>query len=68
MNADFKIEKHGPWRQLKRIGREYCGGCGLVRLHNPLTDWCLAKGCNYEAHPGYQSAVRTMTTQRSESP
>jgi hypothetical protein len=64
VSATPKYEPHGPWRHMRRIGREYCAGCGLILLHNPLTDWCVAKGCSYETHPGYPAAVRALTAQR----
>lgn len=63
----FKVEAHGPWVSMKRVGRVYCAGCGLVRLHNPITAWCEAKGCNYEAHPGYPAALRDLTAHRKAS-
>lgn len=42
------------------IGRPVCSLCGLVRLKNTLTEWCIAKGCDYEDAPGYREALRTL--------
>lgn len=40
----------------------YCRKCGLIRLRNPLTDWCVSKGCNYDEHPQYRAKVRQYTS------
>jgi hypothetical protein len=45
------------FRALKGLGWPVCSSCGLVRLRNALTDWCVRNGCNHEDHPGYKSAV-----------
>lgn len=47
----------------KITGRAICINCGLLRLHNLLTDWCVAKGCNFDEHPGYKHALRTLPEQ-----
>ncbi len=44
----------------KIIGRDVCRFCGLARLHNLLTDWCVAKGCDFRDHPGFPAACRTL--------
>jgi hypothetical protein len=57
----YVFKKHGPWIQMKRVGKSYCLGCGLVRLNNPLTRWCMEKGCNHDDHPQYQQKVKQLT-------
>lgn len=58
--------QHVPhtWKPLplKRLSYLYCIGCGLVRLRNRLTDWCVAKGCDHTEHPGYKAAVQLLGT------
>ncbi len=44
----------------KIIGRSVCVGCGLARLRNKLTDWCVAKGCDYDEHPDYRRVLREL--------
>lgn len=44
----------------KLTGRAVCIGCGVLRLRNLLTDWIVARGCQYESHPGYREALRTL--------
>ena len=44
----------------RRIPWEVCTSCGLVRLHNPLTDWCVRNGCNHDEHPAYAATVRAL--------
>jgi hypothetical protein len=48
------------WVTVKQLPRPMCGGCGLVRLRNLLTDWCVSHGCDHDDHPGYRDAVRTL--------
>lgn len=38
-----------------------CSRCGLVRLKNPLTEWCVKKGCYYDEHPSFKTVVRQYT-------
>lgn len=57
--AEYKPEPH-KFKKLRRIPWEFCTGCGLLRLHNALTDWCVRQGCNHDEHPGYPSAVRAL--------
>lgn len=52
----------------KFLGRRVCSQCGLVRLNNALTDWCVMRGCEYQDHPAYRDALRTLPAQhRSQS-
>lgn len=55
--------KHEPHRflSLKRIPWPYCRGCGLLRLKNQITDWAVRHGCNYDEHPGWKQAMRSLT-------
>ena len=52
--------------QPKRLPWSVCTGCGLIRLRNALTDWCVRQGCNHADHPGYAAAVATMTRDTSK--
>lgn len=38
-----------------------CSRCGLVRLKNQLTEWCVVKGCLFDLHPAYKPTVKVMT-------
>lgn len=60
--------KHVPhnWKPLKAIGREWCHRCGLVRLHNAATDWCVKHGCDSDEHPQYKREMRRLTTKDGE--
>jgi hypothetical protein len=42
-------------------GKQICQSCGLVGLNNPLTEWCINKGCMYDIHPQYKSTVKKLT-------
>ncbi len=55
----FKQEPHS-FQPVKRLPYQVCTGCGLVRLRNPLTDWCVRYGCNHAEHPGFRAAVRAL--------
>jgi hypothetical protein len=50
----YKYEAHS-WEYLKVIGRNICSNCGLVRLKNEFTEWCVKMGCNNSDHPGYKA-------------
>lgn len=47
----------------KLVGRAVCVKCGLLRLKNLLTEWCVAKGCYFDESPGYRDALRTLPRQ-----
>ena len=47
----------------KIVSRAVCVNCGLLRLRNRLTDWCVAKGCDYDEHPGFREALRHIPAQ-----
>ena len=59
-NRKYKHTGH-TWTPLKGVGKQVCKGCGLIALRNPLTDWCVEKGCYYEAHPQFKSKVKSLT-------
>jgi len=42
------------------MARAVCINCGLVRLKNLLTEWAIARGCDYDEHPGWAEARRTL--------
>lgn len=48
------------WHKYKCIAHLVCLGCGLVRLRNPLTDWCVRHGCDYDDHPNYMRIVQQL--------
>ena len=58
----YKLVSHGPWVTLGKTGKSYCKKCGLVNLRNPLTEWCIAKGCDYDLHTQYANRVRNSST------
>lgn len=36
-------------------GKSFCTSCGLIALRNKFSDWCIEKGCLYDAHPSFKS-------------
>ena len=54
----------------KLTGRAICTGCGLLRLKNLLTEWCVMRGCDYQDHPQYDLMRRTLPAahQRNSTP
>jgi hypothetical protein len=50
----YKYAPHS-WGYLKAAGRNICNHCGLVRLKNDFTEWCVKMGCNNADHPGYKA-------------
>lgn len=59
----YKMKGHS-WKQLKGVGKNVCACCGLMILRNKATDWCVDKGCNYEDHNSYESAMKRLTKQQ----
>ena len=55
----YKKEEH-VWSPMNGVGKQRCIYCGLLALNNPLTDWCIQKGCNYEDHPQYKSKIKQL--------
>lgn len=54
-----KVTPH-QWAKRKALPWPVCRCCGLVQLRNPLTAWCVARGCDYAEAPGYAAAVREL--------
>lgn len=57
-------EPHSFTWKLNGLPNLICNKCGLIRLHNPFTDWCVSQGCDYENHPNYIN-IRISLTKRS---
>lgn len=55
----YTYEPHSFNRKIKHWN--YCGHCGLVALKNSLTEWCIAKGCNFSYHPSYKHKLKGVT-------
>lgn len=55
----YKLKGHS-FVPLKGIGKSYCRNCGLVALRNPISDWCVEKGCEYKNHSQYAHAFRKL--------
>lgn len=51
----YKMVGH-TWKSSKHIPKQFCSGCGLLRLNNDFTRWSIDKGCLNEFHPGFLSA------------
>lgn len=54
-------EEHDFQKLYKGIPWLVCRKCGLIRLRNPLTDWCVKKGCNYNEDLNYKAVVKNLT-------
>ena len=51
------------WKAAKYLPVPVCTGCGLLRLRNPLTEWCVRNGCDHADHPQYRQTVAKLTRQ-----
>lgn len=56
----YRFESHN-FQIVKRIPWLICRNCGLVRLHNPITDWCVKLGCNADDHPKFKTMLKHLT-------
>jgi hypothetical protein len=64
--VSFKVEPHS-FRQVKRLQWPICANCGLVKLKNDFSDFCVKYGCNHSDHPGYKSAMRVPSASKGDS-
>jgi hypothetical protein len=55
----MKYEPHS-FKPYPFLHRPVCVKCGLARMRNLLTDWCVQRGCNYQEDGGYKNALRTL--------
>lgn len=55
----YKMRGHS-FTPLKGVGKSWCKNCGLVALRNPISDWCVDKGCEYKSHTQYQAALKRL--------
>lgn len=58
----YKYINH-TWYFDKHAGKWVCAECGLVRLNNKATEWCVKKGCLYKDHDDYRSSMKRLTKQ-----
>lgn len=42
-----------------------CSGCGLMRLNNKITHWCVKQGCYYDEHPHYNKIFKKLTKDKN---
>ncbi len=61
----YKYEAH-RWGNIKGISYAVCLHCGLVRLRNNFTEWCIKMGCDNRNSPQYK-AMRKKAGQEDES-
>ena len=59
----YTYERHA-FVLLKPASCYYCKYCGLVRLKNKFTKWCIRMGCNNEYHPTYMRMRNHFTGRR----
>lgn len=59
----YKFKEHS-FKTNKHIGKKVCSGCGLVALNNPISKWCIQKGCNFDDHTQYTKKVKNLTKVR----
>jgi len=52
------MEQHSFNWKLAGLPNFICSKCGLIRLNNQFTDWCVRHGCDYETAPGYKDQCK----------
>lgn len=60
-----KIVPHS-FHLLKGHNWSYCINCGLLRLKNKITEWCVKNGCDYAEHPEYKKKLKQFTKNNSK--
>jgi hypothetical protein len=61
---EFKIDPHSFFNPKNRFYKPVCVKCGLMRLNNPITDWCVKQGCDHEEHPDYKRKLKELAYDR----
>lgn len=56
----YKFEAHS-FIKLKNAPWLYCKYCGLLKLNNQLTRWCISMGCNSSDHNNYKRMVKKLS-------
>jgi hypothetical protein len=54
---EFKTIRGFPW--------PVCTGCGLVKLRNAITEWCVRHGCAHAERPEYKATLARLTERRA---
>jgi len=57
------MEPHNFVKLYRSIPWLVCSKCGLVRLRNPFTDWCVRNGCDADERPDYKKMRDKLTRQ-----
>jgi len=58
----MKFEAHKFQNHKNMYYKPVCARCGLMRLSNRITDWCVKKGCNHDEHPDYLNKLKELTS------
>jgi len=56
----YTFEAHN-FIKLKNVPWVYCKYCGLLKLNNALTSWCVKMGCNNGDHPNHNNMVKKLS-------
>ena len=54
-------EPHVFNRRVAGIASPVCSKCGLVKLNNPFTRWCVQHGCDADERPDYLQVRKQLT-------
>jgi len=62
----MKFESHKFQNHKNMYYKAVCVRCGLMRLSNRITDWCVKHGCNHDDHPDYLNKLKELTSMNYE--
>ena len=48
-------QSHSFTKKINGLPYKVCIFCGLIRLNNDFTSFCVKNGCSDEDHPDYES-------------
>lgn len=54
------MSQHSFTWKLNGVPNFICIHCGLMKLNNDFTKWCISQGCDYRDHPLYQTMRKTL--------
>ena len=58
VKESYKYEGHSFRKMTKRLPIMMCSNCGLVRLKNKFSTWCIKLGCLHELHNQYKFQLK----------
>ena len=57
----MSIENHAFNKRIAGIPNAVCSKCGMIKLNNDFSRWCIQNGCNADERPDYLFIRKQLT-------